>query len=197
VGFPLPETIGNQRLAFKYVGTTGSFCELDQVAILEDNPGVKVQFIVTDQNDAPLKSTEVSLSGKTVVNNAYGYATFRDTDLGTYVYSVKYKGEEIASGTLVVNDALVKEIKYSTSGVVDIPADSKISVYPNPVKDHFTVNGSQGGTVSITTLNGQELMRKRFVDGERISAEGLAKGIYLVKIQSENQVVYQKIMVTK
>ncbi|MCX6224858.1 MAG: Omp28-related outer membrane protein [Bacteroidia bacterium] len=81
-GFQLTETIGNKRLAFKFVGPTGSWCELDQVAVLEDNPGVKVQFLVTDQNDVPLKSTAVTLSGITVVNNAYGYASFRDNTSG-------------------------------------------------------------------------------------------------------------------
>lgn len=196
-GFQLAEGVGNQRLAFKYVGSEGSYCELDQVAVLEDNPGVKVQFIVTDQNDVPLKRTSVTMSGITVANNAYGYATFRDTDLGSYAYSVTYKDEEIASGILTVDDALVKEIKYNTSGIEQETAESQITLFPNPAVDKFRINGIQAGILTITTINGQQLMCRQIRDGEQISAQDLPEGIYLVKIQSDNNTIYRKLTVSR
>jgi hypothetical protein len=196
-GFQLPETIGNQRLAIRFVGAAGSYCYLDQVAVLEDNPGVKVQFLVTDQNDAPLANTTVTLADKTVANNAYGYATFRDTDLGNYTYSVKYKDQEIATGVLTVDDALLKEIKHNTSGIDVVPAETVVSIYPNPVKDQFTVKGVQTGTITILTANGQELIRRQILNGDPISTEGLAKGLYLIKIESEKKSTYHKILISK
>ena len=196
-GFQLPEPLGNQRIAFRYVGATGSYCELDQVAVLEDIPGVKVQFLVTDQNDVPLKNTSVTMNEIVVENNAYGLATFRDTDPGNYSYSVTYKGDEIATGILNVDDALVKEIKHNTSGIEGIPSEVPVSIYPNPVKDHFTVNGIQTGVISIMTLNGQQLMQRKISNGESVSTEGLAKGVYLVSIQSGTTLIYRKLMISK
>lgn len=196
-GFQLTEPLGDRRIAFRYVGAAGSYCELDQVAMLEDNPGVKVQFLVTDQNDAPLKSTKVTMNNKTVDNNAYGYATFRDTDLGNYTYTVTYKDEEIATGTLTVDDALLKEIKHNTSGIEEIISVIPVDIYPNPARDHFTVNGIDSGVISIMTLNGQQIVQRRISGGESVSAEGLAKGLYLVRIQSETNLVYRKLMIEK
>ncbi len=196
-GFPLPETLGNQHLAFKYVGPAGSYCELDQVAVLEDNPGVKVQFLVTDQADVPLKNAIVTMNGKTVTNNAYGYATYRDTDLGNYTYTVSYKGEEIAAGQLKVEDALVKQIKWNTSGVETIISEIPVSIYPNPVKDHFTIDGIRSGVVTVLTMNGQNMMQLPVRNGQTIATDGLGKGMYLVKIETDNKVVYRKIMISK
>jgi len=196
-GFPLPETFGNKRMAFKFTGAAGSFCELDQVAVLEDMPGVKVQFLVTDQNDAPLKNTKVTLSSKTVVNNAYGYATFRDTDLGSYTYTVTYKDQEIATGILNVDDALVKEIKHNTSGIETIISEVPVSIYPNPVKDRFTVMGVQSGTITVLTVNGRQVMQKQILHGEPVSTEGLAKGIYVVKVQNDEKTFYRKILISR
>jgi len=196
-GFQLPEVIGNQRLAFKYVGAEGSFCELDQVAILEDNPGVKVQFLVTDQNDVPLKNTTVTLSGKTVLNNPYGYATFRDTDTGNYVYTVTYKDNEIASGILNVDDALVKVIKHNTSGVEVIKSEIPVSIYPNPVKDQFTVVGLSNGEVTVSNLNGQVILQKKIVNGESVSTKTLSNGVYFIKVQSETRTEFHKIIVSR
>lgn len=196
-GFAIPETIGNQRLAFKYIGVAGSFCEVDQVAVLEDNPGVKVQFLVTDQNDVPLKSTQVLMSGKTVGNNAYGYATFRDTDPGSYNYTVTYKNEEIATGILTVNDALVKQIKFNTSGYETIKSEESISIYPNPVKDQFTVNGISTGEVTVLTMNGQQLMKLQVRNGQAVATDQLAPGLYLVKIESVGKTVYHKMLLSR
>lgn len=196
-GFQLPEPIGNKRIAFRYVGAAGSYCELDQIAVLEDNPGVKVQFLVTDQNDVPLKNTAVTMNEIVVENNAYGLATFRDTDLGNYSYSVTYKGEEIATGILNVDDELVKEIRHNTSGIEEVSSEVPVSIFPNPVKDHFTVNGIQTGVISVMTLNGQQLLQRKISNGESVSTEGLAKGVYLVRIQSGKTLVYRKLMISK
>jgi len=193
----LAEGIGNQRLAFKYVADAGDWCEIDQAMIIEENPGVKVAFRVTDQNDEPLGNCVVDFSGKTSPTNSYGYATYRDTDPGSYNYSVTYKGEEIASGQLEVDEEMVKHIKHNTSGMENMIAGIPVSVYPNPVKDHFVISGIQTANLSIVTMSGQALMQKSVRDGEAIQVGTLQKGLYLVKIECEGETVYRKILVTR
>jgi hypothetical protein len=196
-GFALPENIGNQRLAFKFVGPGGSYCEVDQVAVLEDNPGVKVQFLVTDSDDVPLTHTTVTLNDKTVANNSYGYATFRDTDTGNYSYSVAYKGLEIASGDLSVDDALIKVIKHNTSGIEMVNPDRGVSIYPNPAKESFIVTGVERGTLTVITLNGQQLIQVKIQEGQSVNVKDLPNGLYLIKIEANEAIEFRKILIAR
>jgi hypothetical protein len=196
-GFALPENIGNQRLAIKYVGPGGSYCEVDQVAVLEDNPGVKVQFLVTDADDVPLKNTTVTLNDKTVTNNSYGYATFRDTDTGSHSYTINYNGLDIETGNITVDDALIKVVKYNTSGVETVHPDKVVSIYPNPVKESLTVTGVERGILSVLSMNGQQLIRMRVQDGESISVKDLSNGLYLIKIEADQKIYFRKILIAR
>ncbi len=196
-GFPLPETVGNQQLAIKYVGSTGSFFELDQIAILEDNPGVRVQFLVTDQNDQPLANTNVTLQGKTAANNSHGYATFRDTDPGSYTYIVTYKSEQIAVGTLNVEEEMVKKISHNTSSVEDPVKIVSFSVYPNPASGKFVISGITQGTLTVMNLNGQTILNRLVTDGETIDLTGVAEGTYLIRFTDEKASQYQKVLIRK
>ncbi len=193
----LAEGIGDQRLAFKFVGDPNDWAEIDQVMIIEENPGVKVAFWVTDQDDQPLDFSAITFSNKELATNAYGYATYRDTDPGNYNYSVTYKGEEIASGQLEVDGEIIKHIKHNTSGIEDMVEEIPVSVFPNPVKDHFVISGIQTANLSIITMSGQVLMQKSVRDGEAIQVGTLQKGLYLVKIECEEETVYCKILVTR
>ena len=58
--------------------------------------------------------------------------------------------------------------------------NSSISIYPNPVKDHFIVSTS--GTVSIFDVSGK-MVRNVFVEaGDEVLVNELNSGIYFVKL---------------
>ncbi len=196
-GFPIPETIGNQLLAIKYVGPTLSYFELDQIAILEDNPGVKVQFLVTDQDDKPLTNTFVTLQGKTITNNTHGYASFRDTDPGSYTYIVTYKDEQIETGILKVDEEMMKHIRHNTSSVEDLEKILSFNAFPNPTNGKFVVTGITSGTLTVINLNGQTVLNRPVLNGDTIDLTGLAEGTFLIRFTDEKSTKYQKILIKK
>ncbi|HBB91064.1 MAG TPA: hypothetical protein DC042_04955 [Bacteroidales bacterium] len=196
-GFPIPETVGNQLLAIKYLGPTLSYFELDQIAILEDNPGMKVQFLVTDQDDKPLANTVVTLQGKTIANNTHGYASFRDTDPGSYTYIVTYKNEQIETGILTVEGEMVKHIRHNTSSVEDPAKIVTFTAFPNPTNGKFVVSGITSGTLTVMNLNGQTVLNRPVVNGNTIDLTGLAEGTFLIRFTDGNSSKYQKILIRK
>jgi hypothetical protein len=195
--YRLGEGTGTNRLAFKFIGDAGDYAELDKVMIIEENPGVKVAFWVTDQNDQPLKNTSVTFMDKSLDVNGHGYATYRDTDPGNYPYIVSYKGEVVTTGTLEVDGEMVKHIIHNTSGINTREVLIPISLYPNPAKNQFVVTGVTRATVTIMNLNGQEI-DQRIIDAHTpFMTTNLENGIYLVMIREEERTVQQKLVIIK
>ena len=65
-----------------------------------------------------------------------------------------------------------------------------MSVYPNPAKDNFTVEGS--GLLTITNLLGQKVMEKTIENRLVIT---LPEGLYLLKLTSGNTSITRKVVV--
>ena len=65
-----------------------------------------------------------------------------------------------------------------------------MSVYPNPAKSSFTVEGT--GLLSITNVLGQTVMEKPI---EEMSIITLSEGIYLLRLTEGNSTVTKKVIV--
>jgi hypothetical protein len=81
-------------------------------------------------------------------------------------------------------------------GIADIEKEIKINIAPNPAKDLLNIEIPQslnGGTISILNINVQELLRQNLYDSKaHLDLRNLNKGIYLIKIVSEDKVVVRK-----
>lgn len=72
-----------------------------------------------------------------------------------------------------------------------IYAGEEMLLYPNPVSEHFILDGESDSNIPITvkvySLSGQMVLAQDFLSKElmRIDASGLASGTYLVKVNSE------------
>lgn len=79
-----------------------------------------------------------------------------------------------------------------SNGSFDI---SKVAVYPNPTKGMITISGiAEAGTIEIYSALGQKVMEQNF-DGETTLSLGLASGIYMAKITSDNKTTTKKLVV--
>jgi len=73
--------------------------------------------------------------------------------------------------------------------------DSKISIYPNPVKESFRIEGlKEISSVIMTDLNGKQILSHQVNEGEHISVSNLPKGIYIVKIFTSLGTVERKLL---
>jgi uncharacterized protein YjdB len=63
----------------------------------------------------------------------------------------------------------------------------KISLYPNPTKGTFSVNTPEAGTLTISTIDGREVMKREVTSGitELSLPSGTATGIYMCRFVGE------------
>ncbi len=70
--------------------------------------------------------------------------------------------------------------------------NSKISVYPNPVKDILTIDGSFN-SIEIVDIFGKKVLTSKYV--KHIKVSGLANGIYMLNIMTKKGIQSQKITI--
>jgi hypothetical protein len=93
-----------------------------------------------------------------------------------------------------------KEVKgYNGSGnktdFNGLNGSSSISIYPNPANDLFFVVASSGSEVTLMDLNGR-IISSQTIDNVEATFDisSLASGVYMVRIQSNDQVVNEQIV---
>jgi hypothetical protein len=61
-----------------------------------------------------------------------------------------------------------------------------ISLFPNPVKDSFTITTDEKGEYSIYTTDGQLIKEGSYTPGDKISISNASKGVYLLQFRTNN-----------
>lgn len=85
---------------------------------------------------------------------------------------------------------------------IDVEQDFQVSFFPNPVKDSLHINSGVLKTmhykVAIVDSNGKVVLEKEFKNPkliESLQIAGLARGMYLVQLQSEDKQINKKIVI--
>ena len=74
-------------------------------------------------------------------------------------------------------------------------SETEIKIYPNPISDAFRIQGYNGNvSLRISDLNGRELLSKQVNSQESISVANLPKGIYIVRISSNDFATEKKLV---
>ena len=85
-------------------------------------------------------------------------------------------------------------VEFATA-VPSVSDGGSVHLYPNPVTNGFSINGLDGDVVlTLTDLNGCTILNKKVTTNEYIPVQSLAKGIYTVKLVSEQGNTIQKII---
>ena len=84
------------------------------------------------------------------------------------------------------------------TGIKDVANNASLNgldLYPNPVCDILTINSTQKTVAEIFDTTGR-LMISRIVEGSnnKINVQQLAKGIYIVKLNSKDSEISRKII---
>ena len=103
---------------------------------------------------------------------------------------IAFEGISAYGNNLFIDD--VNTSLASTTGINNM--SSKLSIYPNPAKDIFTIEGSYKSVDVFDILGNLVLSSEAMLN---IDVSELSNGIYMLNINTENGVSTQKITITK
>ena len=147
-----------------------------------------------------------SLTIQIEANSAYAtnsWIEFGDNTILPLDSSVfQYTYEEAGTYTLklhAVNSCCYsvaeQEITVGTTNIFHIEKD-KLSISPNPVNDHVTVQweGSSTGTLSVFNQTGRLILGQSLQSGETVFFNELPPGNYAVIIETANEIISTRFM---
>lgn len=111
---------------------------------------------------------------------------------GIYTYSVVARSGDLYSAPAFV---IFDPNKKSTESVNDFVTE-KISVYPNPTSGMIYIDSDKSFDAVIYNYQGQVVLRRNNNDGQ-IDLSDLTAGIYFLEIREHNNVMIEKIILTK
>lgn len=83
-----------------------------------------------------------------------------------------------------------------TASINDSKFEKTVSLYPNPTTDFITVSNVNNATITVNDINGKVILEKNnYSENERISLQNIDKGIYFVKIKSNNKIAIKKLII--
>jgi hypothetical protein len=75
----------------------------------------------------------------------------------------------------------VDNVGVETSAVADI------SLYPNPVTNHFSISGLSGeAELKLLNVNGQIVLQKKVMDNSPVNVDMIKSGVYIVSLRTSN-----------
>lgn len=80
-------------------------------------------------------------------------------------------------------------VKSTQKEIPVVIRDGQVSIYPNPVNDYLKIlTENTINDLSVYTIKGELLISKRITGDNTLDVSGLAPGIYLLKVESEETV---------
>ena len=89
------------------------------------------------------------------------------------------------------------EIAYGpTASINDSKFENIVRLYPNPTNDFITISNVNKATITINDSKGKVILEKNnYSKNGRISLQNIEKGIYFVKIKSNNKIAIKKLII--
>ena len=154
-----------------------------------NEPRNVIVFNVSGTSETP------TINKGTLLNDGGGNYRIRDIDIAfgsTTTYNISVAGETVSETVTAVSSCLKKAIESVSDNLPEV------EVYPNPAKDqlYIALSDQDLANYSIISLTGSIMANGQIVDGQRtIDITGIQAGLYVIVIQSENQVIRKEIVV--
>ena len=174
-------------------------CWIDDIqfpaaAIVEIQPGPELQATV-DHNRVTLSWDSMGSGYEYIVRRDGEYLTTQSTTSyteihgdGTYLYSVTAKHQDRLSAPSYLL------VEVGVLGVEEIKEE--VSVYPNPTNCVLFVETPYAAAqYRVFNLTGQQILSGKASGTLQIDFGGRPKGVYVLQVVSEGQMVTQKIVV--
>ena len=116
----------------------------------------------------------------------------------TYTFVAPAPGAHTAgvSSVYTTDSTGIVSIDWTFNVGIDAVANNNINIYPNPTKGKISVENVSNANIYITNIMGNIIAAKQNVTGNAsFDLSSVAKGIYMVKIVSDNKVITRKVNV--
>jgi len=132
-------------------------------------------------------------------NLDYAYSIHQTTDGGYIIAGASSSNDGDVTGNHGSNDCWIVKLSATITGVEENSIQNLISVYPNPSSGNIIIQASTAGRYSIINELGQTIQQFQLNNSNNytINIENLSTGIYFVVGYNNNEMVRQKIIVTK
>jgi hypothetical protein len=89
------------------------------------------------------------------------------------------------------------QINIVASGLMEAANSMGMELFPNPASNEVTVSWANGGNGSIELfdLGGKLVLTAELGSGNKLNLSGINKGVYLLKLSTQDQSAYKKLMV--
>ncbi|GGE44190.1 hypothetical protein GCM10010832_25270 [Psychroflexus planctonicus] len=124
------------------------------------------------------------------------YFSFDFSNLPALAFVCIDEGEEVA---LAESYYVAENVEVSTTNCAFSVSDNyfnEFTFYPNPAKDLLHMESQQNkiDQIVIYNLNGKQVLNSTYNENQPIDVSNLAKGMYLVKVQTENGSLTKKLI---
>ncbi len=119
---------------------------------------------------------------------------------GTKYFAIGGKGTTTATSGINVRLDDIKIAKVGSSvGVKTIAANDAITIFPNPTSGVLNINAVEANSsVEVFNVIGEKVYSNILTKGNNtIDLSGLANGAYFVKLNSNNQIITKKVVLSK
>mgnify|MGYP006294094107 FL=1 len=135
-----------------------------------------------------LDNNMLSATNITETNYAVGICTAYAPTEGSTFMKIPFTTKESVTFDLIVNTKLKTVTVDLTTGIAKID-NQAIQIFPNPAKDKLTISGlTNKSELSIYSLSGK-LLKQQTVDNGNVNISDLSKGIYVVKIRNNDNIL--------
>lgn len=155
-----------------------------------------VTFVVEDAEGNDISDAVVTFDGTAL--NAGEYV-ISDVAAGTYDYTVARENYLPATGQVTVTDQDVTVNVVLTTSVMDLDGLAGLKVYPNPTSGilYVALGNHTADLMVVNHLGEVVAMVKEAQQTAKLDLSGLAKGSYILRIQSQETVVTSKFNIIK
>ena len=95
------------------------------------------------------------------------------------------------------NNIICLTVTRGTTGINEV-AEGEVNVYPNPATTVINIDNAEGAQISVYDLSGRMVSNVNSASANQtIDASNLAKGMYIVRIVNDNNVITKKVNVVR
>jgi hypothetical protein len=158
-----------------------------------------ISFSVSDQ-DGPLENAGVTFGSWETFTYSNGYAYLVNLPAREqYNYTIEKEGYEIITDSLWLELDTTVSILVSPVGIINNSSDpSNFHIYPNPATEQLNIITEEDAVLKLIAMDGKVLLEEHIFKGKNtINLSAICEGLHIVRIDSENNMIYSKLMISK